>query len=203
MTECTQSTFEFAAHFARQVVARFDGGTMTTDVGGLLLRETDRRLDLLPRLAECFLDGRSRLLVEHTVAQLVSQRVYGLALGYEDLNDHEQLRQDPPVCRPRQQRDDAGQSTAAVPFGHGLRAGLRLASIGVEGHPVGTGASGHHSHAVAEDRRSGTCECAARLSVDDGKLPLGKLVRAGPHQSAGSCAGLKAAAETAPISSSG
>jgi hypothetical protein len=95
MTECTQSTFEFAAHFSRQVVARFDGGTITTDGGGLLLRETDLRLNLLPRLAECFLDGRSPLLVEHTVEQLVSQRVYGLALGYEDLNDHEQLRQDP------------------------------------------------------------------------------------------------------------
>jgi hypothetical protein len=61
----------------------------------LLLRETDRRLNLLPRLAECFLDARSPLLVEHTVEQLVSQRIYGLALGYEDLNDHEQLRQDP------------------------------------------------------------------------------------------------------------
>jgi Transposase DDE domain group 1 len=95
MTECTQSTFDFAAHFSRQVVARFDGGTITTDGGGLLLRETDRRLNLLPRLAECFLDARSPLLVEHTVEQLVSQRVYGLALGYEDLNDHEQLRQDP------------------------------------------------------------------------------------------------------------
>ena len=95
MTECTQSTFEFAAHFSRQVVARFDGGTITTDGGGLLLRETDRRLNLLPRLAECFLDGRNPLLVEHTVEQLISQRIYGLALGYEDLNDHEQLRQDP------------------------------------------------------------------------------------------------------------
>jgi hypothetical protein len=95
MTECTQSTFEFADHFSRQVVARFDGGAITTDGGGLLLRETDRRLNLLPRLAVCFLDGRSPLLVEHTVEQLVSQRVYGLALGYEDLNDHEQLRQDP------------------------------------------------------------------------------------------------------------
>ena len=95
MTECTQSTFEFASHFSRQVVARFDGGTITTDGGGLLLRETDRRLNLLPRLAECFLDARSPLLVEHTVEQLVSQRVYGLALGYEDLNNHEQLRQDP------------------------------------------------------------------------------------------------------------
>jgi hypothetical protein len=95
MTECTQSTFEFADHFSRQVVARFDGGTLTTDGGGLLLRETDRRLNLLSRLAECFLDGRSPLLVEHTVEQLVAQRVYGLALGYEDLNDHEQLRHDP------------------------------------------------------------------------------------------------------------
>jgi hypothetical protein len=95
MTECTQSPFEFASHFSRQVVARFDGGTITTDGGGLLLRETDRRLNLLPRLATCFLDGRNPLLVEHTVEQLVSQRVYGLALGYEDLNDHEQLRQDP------------------------------------------------------------------------------------------------------------
>ena len=95
MTECNQSTFEFAAHFSRQVVARFDGGTITTDSGGLLLRETDRRLNLLPRLAECFLDARNPIFVEHPVQELVSQRVYGLALGYEDLNDHEQLRQDP------------------------------------------------------------------------------------------------------------
>jgi len=95
MTECNQSAFEFADHFSRQVVARFDGGTLTTDSGGLLLRETDRRLNLLPRLAECFLDGRNPLLVEHSVEQLVSQRVYALALGYEDLNDHEQLRRDP------------------------------------------------------------------------------------------------------------
>ena len=95
MTECNQSTFEFAAHFSRQVVARFDGGTITTDGGGLLLRETDGRLNLLPRLAECFLDARNPLFVEHSVQELVSQRVYGLALGYEDLNDHEQLRNDP------------------------------------------------------------------------------------------------------------
>src|SRR6516164_3503859 len=95
MTECTQSQFEFTDHFSRQVVARFDGGTITTDGGGLLLRETDRRLNVLPRLAECFLDARNPILVEHSVEQLVAQRVYGLALGYEDLNDHEQLRQDP------------------------------------------------------------------------------------------------------------
>jgi Transposase DDE domain group 1 len=95
MTECTQTSFSFQAHFRRQVSAQFDGGTMTSDAGGLLLRETDRRLKLLPRFAQCFLDGRDPERIQHTVAEMVSQRVYALALGYEDLNDHEQLRQDP------------------------------------------------------------------------------------------------------------
>lgn len=95
MTECTQSSFEFQAHFSRAVRAEFDGGTMTSDAGGLLLREADRRLKLLPRLAACFLDGRDPARVQHPVEEMVAQRVYGLALGYEDLNDHEQLRQDP------------------------------------------------------------------------------------------------------------
>jgi len=95
MTECTQSSFEFATHYQREVVARFDGGTMTSDGGALLLRETDRRLNLLTRFAQCFLDGRNPKLVKHSLAEMVSQRVYGLALGYEDLNDHEQLRDDP------------------------------------------------------------------------------------------------------------
>jgi hypothetical protein len=95
MTECIQSEFQFASHFSRQVVAQFDGGTMTTDGGGLLLREADRRLNLLARLAECFVDRRNPLFTKHSVSELVAQRVYALALGYEDLNDHEQLRQDP------------------------------------------------------------------------------------------------------------
>jgi hypothetical protein len=68
---------------------------MTSDAGGLLLRETDRRLNLLPRLAQCFLDGRDPARVQHSVMEMISQRVSALALGYEDLNDHEQLRQDP------------------------------------------------------------------------------------------------------------
>ena len=95
MTECTQGSFGFQVHFSRQVTAQFGGGTISSDAGGLLLRETDRRLKLLPRLAQCFLDGRNPVRTQHTVAEMVSQRVYGLALGYEDLNDHEQLRQDP------------------------------------------------------------------------------------------------------------
>jgi hypothetical protein len=95
MTQCNQSTFEFQAHFSRDVVARFDGGTMTSDGGALLLRETDRRLDLLPRLAGCFEDRRQPWLISHTVQEMVAQRVYALALGYEDLTDHDQLREDP------------------------------------------------------------------------------------------------------------
>lgn len=95
MTECTQSRLRFAKHFAREVVAEFSGGTMTSDSGALLLRETDKRMKLLARFSECFLDGRNPGLVQHPVEQMLAQRVYGLALGYEDLNDHEQLRQDP------------------------------------------------------------------------------------------------------------
>jgi hypothetical protein len=76
-------------------VARFDGGTISSDGGGLLLRQTDERLNLLPRLANCFLDGRNQDWVEHSLQEMLAQRIYGLALGYEDLNDHEQLRNDP------------------------------------------------------------------------------------------------------------
>src|ERR1700685_2702678 len=95
MTECNQSSFGFEASGRREIVARFDGGTISSDGGALLLRQTDKRLNLLSRLSECFLDGRNQNLVEHTIQEMLSQRVYGLALGYEDLNDHEPLRNDP------------------------------------------------------------------------------------------------------------
>ena len=95
MTECSQSSFEFTGAWGRSVVARFDGGKMTSHAGGLLLREVDRGIRLLKRLSNCFLDGRNQKRVRHSVQAMVSQRVYGLALGYEDLNDHEQLRADP------------------------------------------------------------------------------------------------------------
>ena len=95
MTECSQSGFTFAGHFSRRVEASFEAGAMTSDAGGLLLRETDGRLNLLSRLSACFLDGRNPSMVKHAVAEMVAQRVYALALGYEDLNDHEQLRHDP------------------------------------------------------------------------------------------------------------
>jgi hypothetical protein len=95
MTECNQSGFGFEPFGRREIVARFDGGTISSDGGALLLRQTDTRLNLLPRLAECFLDGRKQDLVEHSIHEMLAQRIYGLALGYEDLNDHEQLKKDP------------------------------------------------------------------------------------------------------------
>jgi len=95
MTECNQSSFGFKACGARDIVARFDGGTISSDGGSLLLRQTDQRLNLLPRLAECFLDGRNQEQIEHSILEMLSQRIYGLALGYEDINDHELLRKDP------------------------------------------------------------------------------------------------------------
>ena len=95
LTECSQSSFLFGKHFRRQVSTRFDGGVISSDGGALLLREVDRRINLLPRLAACFEDRRDPQRIEHQVGELVSQRVYALALGYEDLNDHDELRRDP------------------------------------------------------------------------------------------------------------
>jgi len=95
MTECNQETFAFTAHFSRRVEAGFSAGQVSSDGGSLLLRETDRKINLLGRLAACFSDGRRPLLVKHQLTEMLAQRIYGLALGYEDLNDHEQLRRDP------------------------------------------------------------------------------------------------------------
>jgi hypothetical protein len=95
MTECNQSAFSFEAHFSRRVVAEFDGVEMTTDGGALLLRAADRKIGLLKRVARCFTDARDPERVEHGLSEMLAQRIYGLALGYEDLNDHEELRRDP------------------------------------------------------------------------------------------------------------
>jgi len=93
--ECNGEQLSFQGVGGRQIVARFDGGQLSSDGGGLLLREVERRTGLLRQFAACFRDFRNPLLVEHTLKSLISQRVMGLALGYEDLNDHDQLRHDP------------------------------------------------------------------------------------------------------------
>jgi hypothetical protein len=94
-TECSADLFGFARVEGRDVVAAFDGGRMTSDAGALLLGATDRAVRLIDRFAGCFRDARAAGLIEHSVRTLVGQRVYGLALGYEDLNDHDELRHDP------------------------------------------------------------------------------------------------------------
>jgi Transposase DDE domain group 1 len=94
-TECSATQLEFASVQGRAVVAAFDGGTITSDAGALLLGSTDRAIGLVERFSGCFVDQRRADLVEHDIATLVMQRVFGIALGYEDLVDHDQLRHDP------------------------------------------------------------------------------------------------------------
>ena len=94
-TECSAEPSLFGAVEGRPVVAAFDGGALTSDAGGLLLGAADRSLDMVRRLAGCFSDARDPRFVEHAVATLVGQRVFAIALGYEDLNDHDDLRHDP------------------------------------------------------------------------------------------------------------
>lgn len=95
MSECNQKVFRFAAHFSRRVEASFTAGQVSSDGGALLLRQSDGKINLLGRVAACFTDRRSPVFVQHQLSEMLSQRIYGLALGYEDLNDHEQLRHDP------------------------------------------------------------------------------------------------------------
>jgi hypothetical protein len=95
LTECSTELFEFARVEGHKVVASFDGGTMTSDAGALLLGQTDQALRLIDRFAACFNDQRRPELTEHSVSTLIGQRIHGIALGYEDLNDHDQLRHDP------------------------------------------------------------------------------------------------------------
>src|SRR5947209_6786173 len=94
-TDCISDLFEFVPVEGRPVVAAFDGGSITSDAGATLLGSTDRAIGLIDRFAACFRDARRQDLIEHAVKTLIGQRVFGLALGYEDLNDHDELRHDP------------------------------------------------------------------------------------------------------------
>jgi hypothetical protein len=94
-TDCNEAQLSFQALGRREVVAKFDGGQLSSDGGGLLLRETERRVGIIKQFAACFRDYRNPLLVEHSLKTMLGQRVFGLAFGYEDLNDHDHLRHDP------------------------------------------------------------------------------------------------------------
>ena len=118
-TECISDQYDFEGFDGRRVVAAFDGGSITTDAGALLLRHTDEAIDLFGRVASCFEDHRAEELVVHTLPAMVGQRIAGIALGYEDIEDHDELRFDPVLAllsdRLEPKRDDcaalAGKST--------------------------------------------------------------------------------------------
>jgi len=97
-TDCNPKLFEFEAVERKQVVAGFDGGTITSNAGALLLGQVDQGLGLIRRFAECFVDRRDPRFVEHGLETLLGQRIFGLALGYEDLNGHDELRKDPAMA---------------------------------------------------------------------------------------------------------
>jgi len=115
MTKCNQQRFEFAEHFGKAVVVEFDGEQSSSDGGAVLLREMDQRLGLTQRLTNCFADQRDPKRVVHQVEEMLRQRIFSLALGYEDLNDQEQLKKDPMLRlvtgKPNQEAALAGKST--------------------------------------------------------------------------------------------
>jgi hypothetical protein len=108
-TDCKEQPLLFQDLGSRQVVADFSGGTLSSDGGALLLRQVDLNLGLTQSLAQCFRDTRQQVYVDHAVAQLLAQRLYGLALGYEDLNDHQRLRLDPLLAAACEKLDPLGQ----------------------------------------------------------------------------------------------
>lgn len=122
-TQCTSTQLEFQGLGRKKVLAAFDGGYISSDGGTLLLREMDRRLALSARLEACFTDYRSPARIEHRVEEMLRQRIYGIALGYEDLNDHDDLMGDPllalalgkeaPEGQDRRRKGDKGKALAS------------------------------------------------------------------------------------------
>jgi hypothetical protein len=121
-TQCNSTYLDFPILGRRDILADFDGGDITSDGGALLLRKTEQLTAIIRQFADCFTDHRHPDLIEHTVEHLLARRVYGLALGYEDLNDHDDLRRDPllaavvgktdPTGQTRQRRRDRGKALA-------------------------------------------------------------------------------------------
>src|SRR3982751_1259223 len=118
-TQCRPEQLVFAPVEGRSVVASFTGGVITSNAGALLLGATDRAIDLVKRFAGCFQDARDPDLIEHTLATLIGQRVFGIALGYEDLVDHDQLRHDPVLAvlggKLTARRSDCAPGAAGIP----------------------------------------------------------------------------------------
>jgi hypothetical protein len=138
MTECKDQRWLFQDLGTRKVEVDFGGGYLSSDGGGLILRELERHNGLITDLSGCFVDYRDQRYIEHSVQELLSQRIYGLALGYEDLNDHDHLRRDPvhglicgkrdPLGLDRLQQSDKGKALAA----HSTLNRLELSAQGID-----------------------------------------------------------------------
>ena len=113
MTQCTDKTLAFSSLKRQQIIADFNGGRLTSDAGALLLREVDRRIGLTQALADCIADPRDPAKITHELRTMLAQRIFGIAMGYEDLNDHETLRDDPLMALLAEQRPDPGEPLAS------------------------------------------------------------------------------------------
>ena len=148
-TDCNVETLHFTGLGRRKVVAKFDGGRMSSDAGALLLREVNERCDLMGRFAECFTDYRDPDKVEHPLERLLAQRIFGLCLGYEDLNDHDRLRDDSALALAVGCTDIAGEARVRErDKGHPLAGAntLNRLELGVEE----TAASDRYKRVVAD-----------------------------------------------------
>jgi hypothetical protein len=165
-TDCTSDQFEFQGLGRRRVVARFDAGRATSDGGVLLLREVAERTGWLKRFAACFRDGRVATRTEHPVEVLVAQRVLGIALGYEDLNDHETLRDDALFALAAGQADVTGAERARErDRGHALAGKSTLNRL-----ELGRGGVPSRYHRIVADP-----EAIERLLVDCGLEAAGEV----------------------------
>lgn len=158
-TECNRDRLEFHGLGRREIVARFDGGEITSDAGSLLLRELEGKTGIIKRLAGCFCDHRDPDLIVHSLEELVKQRVFGLALGYEDLNDHDDLRHDPLLAVLVGKRDPTGNDrTRERDRGKALAGKSTLNRL--ELTPAGADSNSRYKKIVAE------CAAIERFFVD-------------------------------------
>ena len=151
-TECTPFLFDFQPLGCRQVTARFDGGTITSDAGGLLLREVNFKARIIEHFAECFDDFRDPEKTEHSLVELLKQRVFGLALGYEDLNDHEQLRHDPLLAVLVGKNDPTGEERMSL-RSQGVPLAGKSTLNRLELTPTGASAKSRYKKIVARHRK--------------------------------------------------
>ncbi len=148
MTECIQQTFGFQDLGSRKVVADFGGGKLSADGGVLLLREVDRKTRMVEQLAACFSDFRNQRLIEHSVTELLRQRVFGMAMGYEDLNDHDRLRWDPVMAVGVGKSDPLGLERTGANCGRALAGKSTLNRLELTNAKTSEGGAPAGSHKI-------------------------------------------------------